>query len=41
MDQVLAVAKKGINAMPPMGTCMDCSDAELTAAIQHMVDNSQ
>ncbi|NVK00103.1 MAG: cytochrome c5 family protein [Oceanospirillaceae bacterium] len=41
MDAVLASAKKGKGAMPPMGTCMDCSDAELTAAIQYMVDNSK
>jgi len=41
MDAVLASAKKGKGAMPPMGTCMDCSDAELTAAIQHIVDNSK
>jgi len=41
MEAVLASAKKGKNAMPPMGTCMDCTDAELTAAIQYMVDNSK
>jgi len=41
MDAVLASAKKGKGAMPPMGTCMDCSDAELTAAIQYIVDNSK
>ncbi len=31
-------AKKGKNAMPRMGGCSDCSDAELSAAIQHMID---
>ena len=41
MDAVLASAKKGKGAMPPMGNCMDCSDAELTAAIQYIVDNSK
>ena len=41
MEAVLAVAKTGKGAMPPMGTCMDCTDGELTAAIQHMLDNSK
>ena len=36
-DILLANAKKGMNAMPPMGTCMDCSDAELSAAIKEML----
>ncbi|WP_432697378.1 c-type cytochrome [Marinobacterium sp. YM272] len=38
MDALLATAKSGLNAMPPMGTCVDCSDAEMTAAIQYMLD---
>ncbi len=38
IDALLATAKTGLNAMPPMGTCMDCSDAELTSAIQYMLD---
>ncbi len=41
IDALLATAKTGINAMPPMGTCMDCSDAELQGAIQHMLDASK
>ena len=38
MDSLLATAKTGLNAMPPKGTCMDCSDDELKAAISYMVD---
>ena len=34
--ETLAVAKKGLNAMPAKGLCMDCSDDELTAAIKFM-----
>ena len=41
IDALLATSKTGINAMPPMGTCMDCSDAELSSAIQYMLDNSK
>lgn len=41
MDALLATAKTGLNAMPPMGTCMDCSDDELKAAIQYMLDAAQ
>lgn len=36
MDGVLAKAIEGINAMPPRGTCGDCSDDELRAAIEKM-----
>ena len=34
--ETLAVAKKGLNAMPAKGLCMDCSDDELSAAIKYM-----
>lgn len=30
-------AKQGVDAMPPKGTCMNCSDAELQAAIDEML----
>jgi cytochrome c5 len=30
-------AKQGFNNMPPMGTCLDCTDEELTAAIRKML----
>ena len=30
-------AIKGFNAMPAKGTCMDCSDDEIVAAIEHMI----
>jgi cytochrome c5 len=36
LDGVLAKAIAGVNAMPPKGTCADCSDAELRAAIEKM-----
>jgi cytochrome c5 len=36
LDGLLKHAISGINAMPPKGTCGDCSDDELKAAIQHM-----
>lgn len=36
LDGLLKHAISGINAMPPKGTCADCSDEELTAAIKHM-----
>jgi len=36
LDGLLQHAISGINAMPPKGTCADCSDDELSAAIQHM-----
>ncbi len=33
-------AKNGFNAMPAKGTCMDCTDDELTATIAYMVSKS-
>lgn len=36
LDGLLAKAITGINAMPPKGTCGDCSDEDLKAAIQKM-----
>jgi len=28
----------GFNAMPPMGTCMDCSNDEIEITVQYMLD---
>ena len=36
LDGLLAKAITGLNAMPPKGTCGECSDAELKAAIKKM-----
>ncbi|CAM3391846.1 cytochrome C [Pseudomonas floridensis] len=36
IDGLLAKAITGLNAMPPKGTCGDCSDEELKGAIQKM-----
>ncbi len=41
LDALLQSALKGKNAMPPRGTCANCSDAELKAAIEYMVSKSQ
>lgn len=41
LDALLANALNGINAMPPKGMCMDCSDDEIKDAVMHMVDNSK
>ena len=37
MDTMFKNAKNGLNAMPAMGTCMDCSDEELKSAIVEML----
>ena len=31
--------KKGLNGMPAMGLCMDCSDSELKSAVNYMLDS--
>ena len=38
IDDLVNSAKAGKNAMPPMGTCADCSDDELKSAIEHMIN---
>lgn len=37
MDEMLKIAIKGKGAMPPRGTCMQCSDEELKMAIEYML----
>ena len=41
VDAMLAIAIKGKGAMPPKGACASCSDADLKAAIEYMVSQSQ
>ncbi|MDF2177916.1 cytochrome c5 family protein [Aliiglaciecola sp. CAU 1673] len=38
MDTLLQHALDGFNAMPPRGTCSSCSDDEIKAAIEHMIE---
>lgn len=40
IDDLVAIAIKGLNAMPAKGTCTDCSDADLKDAIQYMLPKS-
>lgn len=37
IEALLASALQGINAMPPRGTCVKCSDDELRQAIEYML----
>ncbi len=37
-DTVWQNAINGINAMPPMGTCGDCSNDDIKAAIEYMIE---
>ncbi|ASQ45055.1 c-type cytochrome [Legionella clemsonensis] len=39
-EGLTASAIKGINAMPPKGTCMECSDEEIKDAVQYMLPQS-
>jgi len=38
MDIVLEHSINGLNAMPPRGTCTKCSDEEILAAIEFMIE---
>ena len=37
VETLVVTATSGINAMPPKGMCMDCTDAELKAAVEALV----
>ncbi|MAY43481.1 MULTISPECIES: c-type cytochrome [unclassified Neptuniibacter] len=41
IEALMVSATKGKGAMPPKGLCMDCTDGELQAAVQYMLDNSK
>lgn len=41
MDTLLANAVNGINAMPAKGLCFTCTDDDLKALVQYMVDSSK
>ena len=36
MEELLRTSKSGLGTMPPMGTCMACSETELLAAIEYL-----
>lgn len=37
INALVASAIKGKNAMPPKGTCQECTDSDIKAAIKYMV----
>ena len=41
VDALVDSAINGINAMPPRGTCMACSDEELQASVEYMIERSK
>lgn len=41
IETLYTSAIQGVRGMPAKGLCMDCSDEELHAAVDHMVENSQ
>ncbi len=40
-DILFQHAINGYNSMPPKGTCMNCSDNEVKAAVQYLINNSK
>jgi len=41
MDALMTSTLNGFNVMPAKGTCMNCSEDELHAAVEYMVSNVQ
>ncbi len=39
-EELLATSLSGLNAMPPMGTCMSCSETNMRQAIDYMLENA-
>ena len=41
MDTLLLHVTNGFNAMPPKGTCLECSESDLKSALQYIVSRAQ
>lgn len=41
MDSLMNSVMNGKNAMPPKGTCMDCSEEDLKAVVDYMISAVQ
>ena len=41
LDTLVATSLTGFKLMPPMGTCMSCTEDEMRDAIQYMIDSAQ
>ena len=41
LDAVVANTVKGLNTMPAKGLCFDCTDDDLRAIVQYMIETSQ
>ena len=41
MDALWTTMQNGLNAMPPKGTCMNCSDDELRASLDYVLEGVQ
>lgn len=40
LEGLIASALKGLNAMPPKGTCVECEEEDIKQAIQYMLPSS-
>ncbi|MDA1372687.1 MAG: c-type cytochrome [Proteobacteria bacterium] len=41
MDAVVANSINGLNTMPAKGLCFDCTDADLRAIVEYMIESSK
>jgi cytochrome c5 len=41
MDAMMANVINGVNAMPAKGMCFDCTDADLRALVDWMIESSK
>lgn len=39
METLLANTRKGVKAMPKLGTCLDCTEAELEKAVEYLLQD--
>ena len=40
IDELVRSSINGLNAMPPKGTCVNCSDDDIKAGVQYLLDGS-
>ncbi len=41
MAEIMAIVEKGKGAMPPQGTCMTCTPAQLQQAVEYMLNEAK
>ena len=41
LDTLVTTSLEGLNLMPPMGSCMSCSEDDMRATVQYLIDSAE